>query len=83
MGEKERETSMSKEEKYMWVFKNVDDWYKQQAQELSKKMGYRIPPKVISKMIHEKVILPNNIQATDLIRLPVRRISKKKLRSFL
>lgn len=53
--------------KYTWTAKEMDLYYKNQAEEL-KKLGFNISPAGISRLLYNKLIIPNDIKMKDLIK---------------
>lgn len=69
-----------KEAKYMWVDKDVEDYYKKQAKKMSLALGIKVSPLAVNKVVHEKVIIENGIDLSDIFKLNGKRINKKKIR---
>lgn len=56
-----------KNRKYSWLDKDMDDWLKQQAEEL-RKVGFKADTAAASQILLERVIKPNNINISQLIK---------------
>lgn len=64
--------------KYAWIDKDVDDWFKNQARKI-RESGLRADTVGVSRMLLQRVIIPNQVELTQLIR-PKIRLNKKRWR---
>lgn len=68
---------VKREGKFTWADRDFDRWCKKQGEQLRDVLGSEIGTRAITKTLHDKVLIPNDIQLTDMIK-PQIKINKKK-----
>jgi len=66
-----------KKSKYTWADKDFDDWCKKQTSELEK-IGFRASTAGVTRMLYNKIIIPNEIKLSDLIKEDISLKKRKK-----
>lgn len=65
-GKTEEGVEMSRKSKYMWSDRDFDEWCKNEAKRL-RDCGIKISTSGVTRMLHDRVIVPNDIHITDII----------------
>lgn len=63
---KEASEKMTRQAKYIWCDIEFDRWCKEQAAKL-KENGIEIGTRGITRVIHKKIIIPNQITLSELV----------------
>lgn len=63
--------------KYTWTHEDMDNWYKEQAKKL-KERGIKAGPSDVTKLLHDMVLRPNNVDLVMLFQVKPIKIDKPK-----
>lgn len=53
--------------RYLWINDDFEDWVRKQRKQLEKDLGVKISNESVTKLLVGKVLIPNNINLTNML----------------